>query len=69
MILNLFVDCQDGFYDSNCNSTCGHCLHGDPCDKQTGLCNNECQKNFKPPFCQGKKIRDKNSWEFIILAD
>ena len=35
---NLFAECDDGFYDDNCNSTCGHCLNGEICDKKTGHC-------------------------------
>ena len=34
----LFAECDDGFYDHNCNSKCGHCLNGEICDKKTGLC-------------------------------
>lgn len=56
MTLKIFIDCTDGFYDSNCNSTCGQCLHGEPCDKQTGHCNQGCRHKFKPPFCRGNTI-------------
>ena len=46
-----FIVCEDGFYGSSCNNTCGHCLNGDFCDKRNGMCLKGCQSNFLNPFC------------------
>lgn len=48
--------CQDGFYNASCTAECGHCLHGEVCDKQDGTCMNGCSSNFLPPLCQGISI-------------
>ena len=45
--------CEDGFYNSRCNSKCGKCVNNEPCDKVTGECRNGCQLHYEPPLCQG----------------
>ena len=45
--------CEDGFYNSRCNSKCGKCVNNEPCDKVTGECRNGCHLHYKPPLCQG----------------
>lgn len=64
----LITVCVDGFYNGSCMGTCGNCQKGEPCDKQTGKCNNSCQPHFKYPFCKGTILRgQKYSFnEYII---
>ena len=45
--------CEDGFYNSRCNSKCGKCVNNEPCHKVTGECRNGCQLDLEPPMCQG----------------
>ena len=55
-----YAECEDGFYDSDCSSTCGRCLNGEYCDKITGHCLRGCQSHFHPPFCQGTTYNKKS---------
>ena len=45
--------CEDGYYNSRCNSKCGNCVNNEPCDTVTGECRNGCQLHYEPPLCQG----------------
>ena len=49
----MFVECLDGFHGRTCNSTCGNCTDGQPCDKDTGECLSGCRPHYEPPFCKG----------------
>ena len=58
--------CKPGFYNStsNCLSRCGHCTDNATCDKEAGLCPNECEQHFKAPYCQGLKQNMLTSIKF-----
>lgn len=48
------TECKDGYYNSACSGTRGHCLNGTVCIKDTGHCPTGCIDHFKYPLCQGK---------------
>ena len=56
IVFFFIIVCEDGFYGSSCNNTCGHCLNGDYCDKRNGMCLKGCHSNFFNPFCIGNFI-------------
>ena len=53
---NIFVVCEDGFYNSSCTDKCGRCLNGEACDKRNGTCLKGCQPHFAYPLCRGNFI-------------
>lgn len=56
MFFFYIAECENGFYDSICNSTCGHCLNYENCDKSNGHCSHGCQLHYQPPLCQGSSL-------------
>lgn len=52
-INTLFLECADGFYNSNCTGPCGHCINDTTCKKDNGYCVGGCRKNYVYPLCKG----------------
>lgn len=63
---NIFVVCEDGFYNSSCTDKCGRCLNGEACDKRNGTCLKGCQPHFAYPLCRGNfishNLKQSRSW-------
>ena len=48
--------CNDGTFGIDCLNNCsGQCLHGAPCNKQTGLCDRGCNPGYTNIFCNESK--------------
>lgn len=45
--------CRDNFYGGDCNTSCGHCINADMCNKVTGQCSNGCQNHWTGDRCDG----------------
>lgn len=43
--------CSDYYFGSDCNTSCGHCINNDLCDKVTGQCPNGCQNHWMGHKC------------------
>lgn len=50
-----FLECTDGYYDNDCNSTCDHCNKSSPgCRQSDGHCLHGCESIFwESPKCDG----------------
>uniref|UniRef100_K1QCQ0 Multiple epidermal growth factor-like domains 10 n=1 Tax=Magallana gigas TaxID=29159 RepID=K1QCQ0_MAGGI len=44
-------DCVPGFYGERCENNCGKCNNETTCNTASGVCPNDCQENWIPPFC------------------
>ena len=53
ILLDIFLECKDGFYNSTCGAQCGQCLNRETCNKVNGTCPSGCNPNFQSPLCQG----------------
>lgn len=47
--------CDSYTYGPNCKLHCGHCLNEEPCDLNTGQCQNGCLPGFKGDLCKDRK--------------
>lgn len=50
------IDCVPGFYGERCEYNCGKCNNETTCNTASGVCPNDCQENWIPPFCAGNRI-------------
>lgn len=59
--IHLLPGCENGTYGYNCLKNCsGHCVHGYPCNKETGRCDEGCEPGYSDTFCS-------KSWFIISL--
>lgn len=57
LIINqTFTVCPANYYDSDCNTPCGHCRGNDVCSNITGHCPNGCQSQWQGDRCDGTFI-------------
>ena len=54
-IVSHYLACGDGNYGVNCTETCGHCLHDDTCNFETGSCPRGCAVGWKDHVCKTGK--------------
>lgn len=42
-MINIILDCEDGFFNIICLGKCGYCLMDELCDKVIGVCFKGCK--------------------------
>lgn len=52
----ILIECYDGTFGTNCSGTCGHCLKGQRCYKETGACPNGCDSIYEGIYCTKSEI-------------
>ena len=48
----IYIECEDGFFGSDCTSVCGHCLNANQCHLSNGTCLNGCSPGYIGTQCE-----------------
>ena len=51
-LVQIFLECETGYFGPDCKSECGHCLNASQCHRGNGTCLRGCSPGYIGSFCR-----------------